>query len=701
MNLIKLVSHVINKVIQFLGLPTFLEDDDESRIAYRLSVVSIVGIFLTLLYTIIWLVILPEHLARLVFVAPTLIVFVTTIALVRMRHVHIASNLMVAGGWILVTLITASAGGTQAPFFGFYILIILIAVLFSSWRTAVFFAIITILVGIAMVIFADSAWIGEPFASPMSAWLTQTTVMVFVAANAYIILRDIQQSLHKAQQSLAEREQADATLRESEERFKALVAKSSDMVTILNVDGIITFQGESVKQILGFNPGDMVGESGFDYVHPDDVSRAQAAFAEDIDQIGAEVSMEYRFRRADDSWVHLESRATNRLHDPAINGIVVNSRDVTERKAIEEALRLTQHTVDKSRIPILWVRPDASIMYANEAQCAQLGYSRAELTAMRVSDFDLEWTVEYWSGVGWERIKSEGQWTFESRIRRKDGTVFPAEITATYGKFMEQEYVFAFVTDITRRKHLENEAREAEILRIELEKERELAVLKDRFVSMVSHEFRTPLTVIRVSSDLLLHYYDRLDEAKRVQKLQHIQEQITHLTELIDSVLLSFRTQSGKTELNPSPLDFALFCRNIFEQVQFIDSKDHQFEFVSSTPDKSVMLDANPLQHILTNLLSNAVKYSPPGSQIKLELDHNDSGVTLRVSDEGIGIPEKDLPRLFDPFHRAENVGSAQGTGLGLSIVRDYVELCGGAINVESVVGKGSTFTVQLPLAFS
>lgn len=697
MKLIKLTTHAINRMIQLLGVPILLEDDDESRIAYRLSIVSIVGISLTIFYTIIWLVVLPGHLGRLVFVAPTLIVFVTTIALVRMKRVHIASNLVVAGGWILVTLITASAGGTRAPFFGFYILIILIAVLFSNWRTAVFFAVITILVGIAMVVFADSPWIAEPFASPMSAWLTQTAIMFFVAANAYVIFRDIQQSLHKAQQALAAREQADATLRQSEERFKALVSKSSDIITVLNVDGTITFQSESTKQVLGFNPDDMVGKSAFDYVHPDDVGRVRAVFAERIDQMGAEVSMEYQFRRADDSWVHLESRATNRLHDPAISGIVVNSRDITERKAIEEALLLTQHTVDKSRIPILWARPDASIMFANEAQCVQLGYSRDELTAMRVSDFDLEWTVEYWYAEGWERIKSEGQWTFESRIRRKDGTIFPAEITATYGKFMEQEYVFAFVTDITRRKHLENEAREAEILRIELEKERELTSLKDRFVSMVSHEFRTPLTIIKVSCDLLSYHFNKLDETKRVQKLQQIQEQITRLTGLIDSILITYRTQSGKTEFNPSALDFASFCRNIFEQVQLIDSKDHQFELISNVPDESVMLDANLLQHILTNLLTNAVKYSPPGSRIKLELDHDDTNVTLQVSDEGIGIPAKDLLRLFEPFHRADNVGNVQGTGLGLSITRDYVELCGGAIEVESVVGKGSTFTVRLP----
>lgn len=259
--------------------------------------------------------------------------------------------------------------------------------------------------------------------------------------------------------------------------------------------------------------------------------------------------------------------------------------------------------------------------------------------------------------------------------------------------------IVAVGQDITERKHLEAESRRADILQAELEKEKELLALKDRFVSMVSHEFRTPLAVIRTSSDMLLRYGNKLDEGGKAKKLGMIQAQINKLLHLIDSTLTISRTQSGKTEFTPALLNIDSLCRNIFEQVQFTDSEKHRFEFTNSVPDKEIMIDANLLQHILTNLLVNAVKYSPEGRLITFDLDYDSGNMILKISDEGIGIPEEDQARLFEPFHRANNVGKVQGTGLGLSIVKEYVELHGGSIEVESILGNGSTFKIILPIA--
>jgi two-component system, sensor histidine kinase and response regulator len=219
-----------------------------------------------------------------------------------------------------------------------------------------------------------------------------------------------------------------------------------------------------------------------------------------------------------------------------------------------------------------------------------------------------------------------------------------------------------------------------------------------RFVYIVSHDLRTPLAIIQTSSDMLRHYGDRMPETRRQQSFQQINQQITHMAELIDNTLTISQTQTGKTELDLKPINLESFCRNILDQIEFTDTMKHQFEFVSHVPDKPTMIDGNLLHHILTNLLTNAVKYSPEKSQITFELRQNADQVIFEIRDEGIGIPEADQVRLFEPFHRASNVGEAQGTGLGLAIVKQYGKLHGGTIEVESAVGKGSTFRVFLPV---
>lgn len=233
---------------------------------------------------------------------------------------------------------------------------------------------------------------------------------------------------------------------------------------------------------------------------------------------------------------------------------------------------------------------------------------------------------------------------------------------------------------------------------VDLDRSQQLIALKDRFISMVSHEFRIPLAVIKINSDILARYAHKLDEETRAERLDGIQAQISHLTELIDDTLAINQSQRGKIEFNPSAIDLAAFCRSLFDMVQFSDTEEHQYEFINQAPAKPVMVDEQLLKHILSNLLSNAAKYSPARSRILFRLDYDDNHIFMTVSDEGIGIPVEDQDQLFEPFHRASNVGSTTGTGLGLSIVKEYVELHGGTIEVESAPGQGSTFVVSLPL---
>jgi signal transduction histidine kinase len=248
------------------------------------------------------------------------------------------------------------------------------------------------------------------------------------------------------------------------------------------------------------------------------------------------------------------------------------------------------------------------------------------------------------------------------------------------------------VRDITERKQMEAG------LRRSLEKEQHLGEMKLRFFSMVSHEFRSPLTTILSSSELLLHYHERMSEERKLKHHHTIQSQVKRLTELLDDVMLLSKAEGGKLEFNPAPLALEEFCDEIVEQVKLSATDAHQIVFTPKGDFTRAVMDAKLLRHILTNLLSNAVKYSPQGGVVRLDLTGGDGQVEFRVQDQGIGIPEDDQPQLFQVFYRASNVDNIAGTGLGLAITRRAVDLHQGIIHFESRVGVGTRFTVKVPL---
>ncbi len=247
--------------------------------------------------------------------------------------------------------------------------------------------------------------------------------------------------------------------------------------------------------------------------------------------------------------------------------------------------------------------------------------------------------------------------------------------------------------DITQRIQVE------ERLRQTLEHEMELNEMKSRFVSMASHEFRTPLAVIQSTADLLLRYGSRLNETEKAESFDRITASIKNMVELLDDVLMVTMTEYGKLEYSPKWFDLKAFCQEQLNEFWQTMASQHQLEFVASESCTNAVGDPKLLRHIIGNLLSNALKYSPAGSCVKLDLACTPQEIVIRIKDEGIGIPHADQSRLFEVFHRASNVGITPGTGLGLAIVKQSVTLCGGSISFKSEVGRGTTFTVRLPQA--
>jgi signal transduction histidine kinase len=244
-----------------------------------------------------------------------------------------------------------------------------------------------------------------------------------------------------------------------------------------------------------------------------------------------------------------------------------------------------------------------------------------------------------------------------------------------------------------------NQIRESEErTRQALAKEQELNELKSNFVAMVSHEFRTPMTTIRTSVDILEYNSDKLTDERRTKYFDRIQNAINQMLQLLDEVLFLSKTEAAKLEYKPAPVNLENFCSELTDIIQLSVGSQHNIIFTFQGESAQACMDEDLLNCIFTNLLSNAIKYSPPNSTIWFDLICKDGLATFQVRDEGLGIPLKDQARLFQTFYRASNVGVVQGTGLGLSIVKKCVDLHGGHIQLESEQDAGTTVIVTLPL---
>lgn len=234
-------------------------------------------------------------------------------------------------------------------------------------------------------------------------------------------------------------------------------------------------------------------------------------------------------------------------------------------------------------------------------------------------------------------------------------------------------------------------------LRRERERELEIAELKSRFVSMTSHEFRTPLSVILSSAELVSEYGERWNQERRTEHLHRIQEAARNMTRMLDGVLLVGRAEAGMLELRPAPIRLGDVTAAVLREVGETSGPPRHVEYRCDAPDTEVWMDEKLLRHVLTNLLSNAFKYSPADCPVYFRVRTDERGAVFEVRDEGIGIPELEQATLFQPFHRCSNAGDIPGTGLGLAVVKKSLEAHRGSIQVESELGKGTKFVVRIP----
>ncbi len=320
---------------------------------------------------------------------------------------------------------------------------------------------------------------------------------------------------------------------------------------------------------------------------------------------------------------------------------------------------------------------------------------------------------------------------------KKSGDQFPVEISLTYFELDGRRQIVSFVNDITIRKKAEqdllrlteeletkvndrtkelsdallelshtNEGLQQEMeqrkkvesqIRGMLEREKELGELKSRFVSMASHEFRTPLGGILSSASLISKYTTTEDQPKREKHVLTIKKMVKNLTNILNDFLSLDKLEQGKVSSAPVQFDLNKLISELSEDMLETSDKNLKINWPEQT-EISIIQDKEMIRNVLINLISNAIKYSPQDSTVNIRSRVIGSSVEIEIEDQGMGIPEADQKHLFERFFRAKNVTNLQGTGLGLNIVKRYLDIMGGSISFKSVENKGTTFIVVLPL---
>lgn len=320
--------------------------------------------------------------------------------------------------------------------------------------------------------------------------------------------------------------------------------------------------------------------------------------------------------------------------------------------------------------------------------------------------------------------------------KKKDGTEFPVEVSLSHYRRDNELFVIAFIIDITKRKKTEDnmlrqqkelekvtndirrlntelEAKVGErtailreaLMKLEesqkelsdaLDKERELNEIKSRFVSMASHEFRTPLSTILSSASLISKYPLTEENDKREKHVRRIKDSVNYLNELLEDFLSLGKLEEGKVSVSVCSFPISEFLNETIDEMKETLKKGQQIT-IGCEGDGDFVTDKRMLKNIVLNLLSNASKFSGEGKNIRVHVSNKENILSITVRDEGIGIPEEDLPYLFDSFFRGKNVSNIQGTGLGLPIIKRYLELLNGTITVESRLNNGTSFCIMLP----
>lgn len=493
------------------------------------------------------------------------------------------------------------------------------------------------------------------------------------------------------------RKAMEAELKNTLQERETILQSSIVGIAFLTPEGRFRWANDAMLQIFGANRDnhrlvtiESIYQSREQYLHVG----GQVA---DRIRDGLAFETELRMRRLDGTtiWASLSGKAVNRFD--LSQGTVWVVMDISRRKELESALLKTsseREAILNSALVGIVLTIGRRHEWVNDKFAEMLGYSREELIGQSTSGVHPDNDV--WERLGAEQqeaLLTHGSFTHERQLQRRNGEIFWVQMAGRCVRQRDPDsgVIWTFI-DITQRRQGEEETRAA------LNRQRELNELRSRFVSMTSHEFRTPLAAILSSAELLRYYDARLSVADKSQIIETIAAGVHRMTSMLERVLLIGRAEARMVEFKPTPIALLAQCRSLMALVR-AQHPDTLCVLEEDFPPGECegTFDEQLLSQIFGNLLGNAIKYSPQGGSVCFRVRQEDQAMVFDVLDHGIGIPADELPHLFDAFHRASNVGAIDGTGLGLAIVKSAVDLHGGSISVHRMEGTGSQFRVRIP----
>jgi PAS domain S-box-containing protein len=503
-------------------------------------------------------------------------------------------------------------------------------------------------------------------------------------------------------QADAELRSSEAQLRESEARFSAVFHASPIFIALSEAkEGKFVLVNDAFVKWSGYTRAEIIGHNALE-LGMWEFSQEREAFWIDLNRNGSLRERECRFRdRSGRRFIMLASADLIQLND--VPHLLAMALDITERKRVEAELRAGEAQLRESEgrfsaafqaspifIGILRTN-DGKFVLANDALVNWLGCPREEALGQTCAALGM-WENISDRALVWEELAAVGRIRQkECRWRNRRGELFTVLLSADTITIGHTPHVLLLALDITQRKQAE-----VEILKA-LAREKDLSQLKSNFVSMVSHEFRTPLGIIQSSAELLRDFHGRMSTSEREEQLESISRNTRRMASMMEGVLALSRLDAGKLDFRPAAMDLNIYCRRVVDEVLSATNRRCLIQLTVNVPAQA-QADEQLLGHIFTNLLSNAVKYSEPGAVVRFKVEREGQNAVCVVFDRGIGISAEDQQLLFKAFNRGSNVGTRPGTGLGLLLVKRCAELHGGRVKVESKVGEGTTVAVWLPV---
>ena len=502
-----------------------------------------------------------------------------------------------------------------------------------------------------------------------------------------------QQVTQKLRQEVDQHRYAEHALAKANQQLQAVLDAVPAMVSWVSAEGRYLGCNHHLAESFQLTPADFIGQPlGFL-----GESSPFCGFAQRFLQGSAEINDEQITFAMNDRVSHWLLVAQK--YDQGSAAVFVGL-DISDREQVKAALQTSElkfrSLVEQTNDWMWEIDSQLRFSYINPRATEILGYPAEKILTYRFTDFMSNDEAVRFSTLLTLPVGQIQPFTqFEANCQRPSGETVTLEISGSPIFNAEGEFqgYRGITRDITERKQVEVDIRKA------LTRQKELTDLKTRFISIASHEFRTPLTTILASAETLERYSQTFTPEKQHTVLKRIQTSVHQMITLLNDVLTVGKAETGKFTCVPTPMDLQQFCRDLVEEVQVAqpDPAVCPIELTYQGDRASVLADEKLLRHTLLNLLSNAVKYSPDYSPVVFTVAVSEVETVFQVSDRGIGIPVADQAQLFNTFHRAENVGNISGTGLGLVIAKRAAEAHQGRLSFVSKVGVGTTFTVVLP----